>query len=219
MPRPPRRKDAGLLRHVISRGNAQQRVFLDDRDYKKFCFLLLETVETYDVEFWDFCVMPTHFHLALFHQHENLSEAIQFLKGEYATWWNATHHRVGHVFEGPFKDQIVQQEGYAMSLARYIALNPVRQSGRASGRLGMGRVSVSGRIGRSARVPDMRAGGAAVRPRRRQGPPRTLHPPRHDEDAVGRDARGGVSIAAACHRQPRFQEAHEGRGPAAVSRA
>jgi len=33
---------------------------------------------------------------------------------------------VGHVFEGPFKDQIVQEQDYALSLARYIALNPVR---------------------------------------------------------------------------------------------
>ncbi|HEX6464410.1 MAG TPA: hypothetical protein VFZ98_08155, partial [Vicinamibacterales bacterium] len=56
----------------------------------------------------------------------NLSDAMRRLNSEYAMWWNARHGRVGHVFQGRFKDQIVQQEGYLRSLIRYIAMNPVR---------------------------------------------------------------------------------------------
>jgi putative transposase len=126
MPRKKRRKDAGLVRHVVSRGDGRERIFLDDRDYQKFYFLLHETVEDYDVECRDVCLMPNHFHLTLFNVRENLSDAMQFLKGEYASWWNGAHEHVGHVFEGPFKDQIVEERDYSMSLARYIALNPVR---------------------------------------------------------------------------------------------
>lgn len=48
------------------------------------------------------------------------------LNSEYAMWWNARHGRVGHVFQGRFKDQIVQRDGYLASLIRYIAMNPVR---------------------------------------------------------------------------------------------
>ena len=114
------------MRHVVSRGDGRERIFLDDRDYQKFYFLMQEMVETYDVECRDICLIPNHFHLTLFHERENLSDAMQFLKGEYAIWWNATHDHVGHVFEGPFKDQIVEEQDYALSLARYIALNPVR---------------------------------------------------------------------------------------------
>jgi hypothetical protein len=33
---------------------------------------------------------------------------------------------VGHVFQGRFKDQIVQRHDYLLVLVRYIALNPVR---------------------------------------------------------------------------------------------
>ena len=126
MPRKKRRKDAGLVRHVMSRGDGRERIFLDDRDYQKFYFLLQEMVEEYDVECRDICLIPNHFHLTLFHERENLSDAMQFLKGEFAIWWNGAHDHVGHVFEGPFKDQIVQEQDYALSLARYIALNPVR---------------------------------------------------------------------------------------------
>ena len=74
-------------------------------------------VEQYDVECRDICLIPNHFHLTLFHERENLSDAMQFLKGEFAVWWNDTHDHVGHVFEGPFKDQIVEEQDYALSLA------------------------------------------------------------------------------------------------------
>ena len=44
----------------------------------------------------------------------------------YANYWNRRHTKVGHVFQGPFKAQIVQDDGYARTLSRYVALNPVR---------------------------------------------------------------------------------------------
>ena len=126
MPRHKRIREAGLLRHVMSRGNGRMQIFLDDVDYRKFLFILGDVLDTYDVECWDFCVMPNHFHFALKNRRPNLSEAMQHLNGEYAIWWNARHGRVGHVFQGRFKDQIVQREGYLATLIRYIALNPVR---------------------------------------------------------------------------------------------
>lgn len=112
----------------MSRGNGRMRIFLDDADYRKFLFVLSDVLEQYQVECWAFCLMPNHYHLVLRNQQPNLSEAIQHLNGEYALWWNGSHQRVGHVFQGRFKDQIVQREGYLLSLVRYVALNPVRAS-------------------------------------------------------------------------------------------
>lgn len=102
------------------------QIFLDDDDYRKFLFILGDMFDAYDVECWDFCVMPNHFHIALKTRMPNLSDAIRYLNSEYAMWWNARHGHVGHVFQGRFKDQIVQREGYLGSLIRYIAMNPVR---------------------------------------------------------------------------------------------
>ena len=116
----------GLLRHVMSRGNGRMRIFLDDTDYRKFMFVLGDVVDTFGVECWDFCLMPTHYHLALCPREPNLSRAIHYLNSVYAIWWNATHSNVGHVFQGRFKAQIVQREGYLDALCRYIARNPVR---------------------------------------------------------------------------------------------
>jgi putative transposase len=117
---------AGLIRHVMARGNGRMPIFLDDTDYRWFVHLLGEVVEDLEVECWNYCLMPNHYHATLRPTLPNLSEAVRRLNGTYAQWWNKRHSRVGHVFQGRFKDQIVQREGYLLTLSRYVALNPVR---------------------------------------------------------------------------------------------
>jgi REP element-mobilizing transposase RayT len=110
----------------MSRGNGRMRIFLDDVDYRMFRYVLSDVVERFDIECLNYCAMPNHYHLALQPKRPNLSEGIQHLNSRYAQWWNQRHSRVGHVFQGRFKDQIVQREGYLRTLCRYIAMNPVR---------------------------------------------------------------------------------------------
>ena len=116
----------GLIRHVMARGNGRMSIFLDDVDYRQFVYLLGDVVESLEIECLNYCVMPNHYHATLRPTLPNLSEGVRLINSRYAQWWNRRHERVGHVFQGRFKDQIVQQEGYLLSLCRYIALNPVR---------------------------------------------------------------------------------------------
>jgi len=115
-----------LIRHVISRGNGRQTVFLDDRDYRQFMYLLSKTLIECKIACWNFCVMPNHYHATLQPTLPNLSEAVRRLNSSYAQWWNKRHNRVGHVFQGRFKDQIVDRDGYLLTLTRYVVMNPVR---------------------------------------------------------------------------------------------
>ncbi len=101
-------------------------IFLDDADYRQFVYLLGEVVEDHGIECVNYCVMPNHYHATLCPSRPNLSEGLRQLNSRYAQWWNKRHERVGHVFQGRFKDQIVQQEGYLLALCRYVAMNPVR---------------------------------------------------------------------------------------------
>jgi len=102
------------------------QIFLDDGDYKHFVYLLGDIIEEFGIECWNYCLMPNHYHATLRPTQPNLSEAMRRLNSIYAQWWNRRHERVGHVFQGRFKDQVVQREGYLTALCRYIALNPVR---------------------------------------------------------------------------------------------
>ena len=51
---------------------------------------------------------------------------MKYLNGSYTQYFNQTHRRVGHLYQGRFKSILVQKESYLLELARYIVLNPVR---------------------------------------------------------------------------------------------
>lgn len=46
--------------------------------------------------------------------------------GAYTTYFNVKRKRVGHLFQGRYKAFLVDKDGYALELSRYIHLNPVR---------------------------------------------------------------------------------------------
>jgi len=110
----------------MSRGNARQCIFIDDRDYRQLVHLFGDVFGEFEVQCWNYCLMPNHYHATLQPTRPNLSEAIRRLNSSYALWWNRRHGRVGHVFQGRFKDQIVDRESYLLALTRYVVMNPVR---------------------------------------------------------------------------------------------
>ena len=110
----------------MARGNGKMNIFLDDRDHRQLEFLLGIVVEEYGVECWGFCGMSNHYHAILRPTRPNISDAMRRLNGEYGQWWNKRHSHVGHVFQGRFKDQLVERETYLMALMRYVARNPLR---------------------------------------------------------------------------------------------
>jgi len=101
-------------------------IFLDDGDYRHFVHILGEAVEEFGLRCWNYCLMPNHYHATVQPTRPNLSEAVRRINSVYAQWWNKRHGRVGHVFQGRFKDQIVDHDGYLLTLSRYVVLNPVR---------------------------------------------------------------------------------------------
>ena len=126
MPRPLRIQTPNLVRHVVSRGNGKMSIFLDDVDYRQFVHLLGVVTLEAGIRCWNYCLMPNHYHATLEPTLPNLSVAVRRFNGVYGLWWNKRHERVGHVFQGRFKDQIVDHESYALTLCRYVVLNPVR---------------------------------------------------------------------------------------------
>lgn len=111
----------------MNRGNGRMQIFFDETDYGWFVHLLADVVEQFNIECWNYCVMPNHYHLTLRTDDATVSKAVHDLNGNYAQWWNRRHERVGHVFQGRFKEQIVQRQNYLLILCRYVARNPVRR--------------------------------------------------------------------------------------------
>ncbi len=70
--------------------------------------------------------MTNHYHLLIETPEANLSRAIKWLNGSYATYVNTKRQKGGHLFQGRFKSIIVEADEYLKHLSCYIYLNPVR---------------------------------------------------------------------------------------------
>jgi putative transposase len=117
---------AGMTYHITSRGNGRMDIYLDDDDRIKFIDLLSKVVMTKEVLCHAYCLMGNHYHLVVTTTKPNVSSVVHQLNGEYARWWNDRHGHVGHVFQGRFNGQLVQDETYMLTASTYIVLNPVR---------------------------------------------------------------------------------------------
>jgi DNA-directed RNA polymerase specialized sigma24 family protein len=70
--------------------------------------------------------MTNHYHLICRTEQPNVSRAMRDLNGGYAQYFNRRHRRSGHLFQGRFNGQVIEEEGYLREACRYVALNPVR---------------------------------------------------------------------------------------------
>ena len=126
MARPLRIELPGGLYHVMSRGNERQPIVRDDADRCKRVDWLRRTVETYGWRLHAFALMTNHEHLFVETPEANLSAGMKLLNGSYTGYFNHRHKRAGHLFQGRFKAQLVEQQDYFLEISRYIHLNPVR---------------------------------------------------------------------------------------------
>jgi len=126
MVRPLRVEFEGALYHVTSRGNARDKIFLDDGDRVLLLRTLDAVVERFGWICHAYCLMSNHYHLLVETPRANLSRGMRHLNGVYTQSFNRIHKRTGHVFQGRFKSILVEKESHLLEVARYIVLNPVR---------------------------------------------------------------------------------------------
>lgn len=126
MSRPLRLELAGGLYHVTSRGDRREDIYLEDADRQKWLELLGKVCQRYNWVIHAYCLMSNHYHLIVETVEGNLSQGMRQLNGVYTQYFNQTHHRVGHVFQGRYKGILVDKESYLLELSRYVVLNPVR---------------------------------------------------------------------------------------------
>ena len=126
MARRPRMFAPGLLYHVIVRGNHRHKTFRMRRDYDAYLERLGRYCRKHKVSLHAYCLMPNHVHLLLECSRTPLAKFMQGLQQSYTQYFNLSHHKVGHLFQGRYKAIICERDEYLLELVRYIHLNPVR---------------------------------------------------------------------------------------------
>ncbi|MCI0334692.1 MAG: transposase [Planctomycetes bacterium] len=129
MPRTARAIEAGLIYHVLNRGNGRMRLFHKPEDYLAFERVLGEGLQRYPVELLTYCVMPNHWHLVV---RPSTDEAL----GRWLGWVGVTHVRRhhehyhcrggGHLYQGRFKSFPVSSDEHFLTLCRYVEANARR---------------------------------------------------------------------------------------------
>jgi putative transposase len=126
MARRPRFFAAGVLYHVIVRGNQRQKTFTSDSDYQAYIERLARYRKKYSYVVHAYCLMSNHVHLLVESSEQPLAKFMQGLQQSYSQYFNLKHRKTGHLFEGRYKAIICEKDEYLLALIRYIHLNPVR---------------------------------------------------------------------------------------------
>jgi REP element-mobilizing transposase RayT len=125
MPRPQRSDYPGAWHHVMNRGVARTKVFLDDADRQAFLDELREAMCQKSMEVHAYCLMGNHYHILLMSRDGKLSGAMQRFSSRYTHRFNRRHTRDGPLFRGRYTSVEIKTDAHLLQALRYIHLNPV----------------------------------------------------------------------------------------------
>jgi REP element-mobilizing transposase RayT len=110
----------------VIRGINGQQIFEDDEDYAKFIENLSKVKKQAAFELFAYCLMSNHVHLLIREGSESVSLLFKRLGVSYVLWFNHKYGRSGHLFQGRFKSEPVEDDGYLLQVLLYIYQNPVK---------------------------------------------------------------------------------------------
>jgi len=138
--------------HVYNRGAHQQLLFKDKKDYQTFTDILgyylqnplglaqstkKRLAKDYKEPFFvkpipahnllAYCLMPNHFHLMIKQVSSDItiSDLMRRLCVGYAMYYNDRYHHSGTIFQGKYKNVLVENEYQWIYLSKYIHRNPM----------------------------------------------------------------------------------------------
>lgn len=129
MPRIKRVKAAGIVQHVMNRGNRRSKIFENSEDYWAFMNVLAEADQRFSVQVFAYCVMPNHWHMVVRPLIEcELSAYMQWLTGTHVRRYH--RHRglvgTGHLYQARYSAIPIQTDHHLLVALRYVESNALR---------------------------------------------------------------------------------------------
>lgn len=117
---------AGLIYHVINRGNNRQAIFLEEEDYRRYLSFLYHYKLKYNFKLFAYCLMTNHVHLLIQVNTVSISKIMQAITISHTKHYHYKYRCCGHIWQGRFKSPIVSDDEYMLSVMAYIEQNPLR---------------------------------------------------------------------------------------------
>ena len=116
----------GCYAHVMSRAAEKRFIMRSDNDFLKLKELLLEAKQRFGFRIHHYCLMHTHFHLLVsVMKVKEFSEAVKWVKWNYARYFNHSEKRFGPLWRDRFKSRLIENERYLQACGNYVENNPV----------------------------------------------------------------------------------------------
>jgi len=129
MPRTARVAPGGMVFHVLNRANARTRIFAKDADYAAFERVLRETLARKPMRVLGYLIMPNHWHLVLWPEHDGeLAAFMQRLTTTHVRRWHLHRRTVGcgHLYQGTYKSFPIEADQHLLTVLCYVERNALR---------------------------------------------------------------------------------------------
>ena len=125
MPRRPRVFVSGAVYHVYCRVARGEPVFSEAREAAVLVGVIRGVAREHGLSVLAWCVMATHYHLAVRVGRVPLWRSMRLIQGRFARSYNRRHRLLGPFWQGRYKAIVVPDQRYLQQLIAYIHLNPV----------------------------------------------------------------------------------------------
>jgi putative transposase len=129
MGRPLRVDVGGYVYHALNRASARATLFEQPADYQQFEQVLAEARARTAMRILAYCLMPNHWHLVLWPEHDGtLSRFMTWLSLTHTQRWHARRGSAGsgHLYQGRYKSCLVAADDHLLAVCRYVERNPLR---------------------------------------------------------------------------------------------
>lgn len=139
MARKKREKSVSGIYHVMLRGINKQNIFFCEDDYVKMMYILHDcqykilgryvnkkVISSNLCTILAYCILDNHLHILIREGEEKISDIVKRIEVKYAAYYNTKYERVGHLFQGRYASEPVNDMLYLHRLLRYIHRNSVK---------------------------------------------------------------------------------------------
>lgn len=126
MARRARKKSNTGFYHVYMRGNDQQELFYDDNDRNLFLEKMYKYANELKIDIYTYTLMDNHVHLEIGNANDTMAIFIKKLACSYVPYFNKKYNRTGHLFQGRYQSEPIEDVEYFLATLGYILNNPLK---------------------------------------------------------------------------------------------
>jgi putative transposase len=117
----------GATYHVTSKIDHDAPAIREPEFKEGFLNFVAKAKERFSFTLWNFTVMDNHIHFLIKPgPGVSLSKIMQWIKCNFAKWWNKKHETKGHLWGERFFSRIIKDERDFAKVSEYIDENPVK---------------------------------------------------------------------------------------------